>query len=106
MQESIIDNNEMSDEELVTALNKLSELTKFEKGKATFDSLKIENNREEYLQVISLRKGPSPKNIPCKNVVLTKGLGPDGRIHSVQVINPTKRVLQQERLRRKKNSGK
>lgn len=98
-----VESNEMNDAELLSALQKLSELTTFEKGRATFDSMKVENNREEYIQIVSSKRGPSPKNLPCKNVVLTRGLGPDGKIHALQIINPAKRVLQQERLRKKKN---
>lgn len=93
---------EMTDAELTQALEKLGQLTQFEEGKMTFDDAAFENDREEYLQNITRRLGPSPSELPCKRVVLTKALGADGRIHSLQVINPVKQVLKAERARKRK----
>lgn len=106
MQEEQYNKNEMTDEELSSALEKLSQLTQFGENKLTFDSAAIKNDREEYLNIISRAEGPSPRRIPCKRVAITKGLGYDGKIQSVQIINPVKRVLQEERARRKSNKRK
>lgn len=92
----------MTDEELTKALEMLNKMTQMEEGKAMFKDVAIENDRSEYLDGFKNYLGSKSSDVPCKSVAITKGLGYDGKIHSVQIINPMKRVLKAERMRRKK----
>ncbi len=102
MEQPEVQDTEMTDAELTQALEKLGRLTQVEEGKMTFDDAAFDNDREEYLNNVIRRRGPSPTQLPCKRVVLTKALGTDGRVHSLQVVNPVKQVLKEERARKRR----
>lgn len=102
MQENDINTlNEMADDELTDALRMLGNMTELSKNSMTFQDASFDNDRSEYIENITRKLGPSPNVIPCKRVALTKGLGHDGQIHAIQIVNPVKQVLQEDRVRRK-----
>lgn len=93
--------NEMTEEQIVDALRMLNNMSELSRNTMTFQDAAFDNDRSEYIANVTRKLGPSPSRIPCKKVALTKGLGHDGKIHAIQIVNPAKQALKADRLRRK-----